>query len=747
MRLPILRTRGSRELALPDLFGGMNLRDSVNGVNDNQLIDSLNMWKADGTLKTRPATITRTIYDIANGISGGDGSDKTFFGENIKRHNIFKSGSYGDMQLCSAPCKGNATAAYIKIYVFWVGEKEYEQLPVLEFTEEKAIDSYFIVECKSKLYFYTNDQEIYTCESTVEDTSRWEKMNEEDYYAPLVLVHCSSQLGNNANKNHVMAAGTQLEGFNIISPYYRMSYSLYDEINAKKSQPNSDGDTHKYCNAIFDLLCPVNVAAYRGKKVKLEYTYGTQTYKHEVTLNGTGQNQQSLADDKSYRMEVRGTHVCLINTSGVVEFPEGSGNDNVIITAPFLNFDENGVKSLKEDKKRVFSMTESIWFGGDSAGLDGGTRLFLCNNRNKKLKGLVSWSGLNDPTYFSENSYFYVGNSGERVTGFGKQQDMLVIFKERETWYTQYRRNTDISAENLVSQSVVDFTASSVFFPLTQINPNIGCPYPESVQLCRNRLVWLGYDGAVHTLVSNNQYNERSIYTVSEMVQRRLKEEDGKKVSSADWNGYYCLSFGERMYLMDYNCYGYNYISSYSKAEDANIQIPWYYWEIPSVGFAGKTPMVRVNDNLMFVGYLQEVRVLNDAIMRVVFDKTSKFDTVQFDDGRDIGIMPVVCSFTTKLFEFNAPHIRKNVERVNLQLGNNGAAPITVSFITEVGTEEQMIILEGDSAEHYAADFVESKALFPCIRNVARFGIKLFCNGNMAIDGMIIKYKYTGGSR
>jgi len=730
MNLPIFKNRRSKELEVSDLFGGLNLRDSVSDVNNNQLTDSFNMWQSDGMLKTRPGTKSSTLFEIPN-------RGMSFKGEDIKKHNVFKNGIKGEMQLFSAPCKRDDVNGFIQIYMFFVGKDELEQLPVLKFSESKAIDSYFITESKDKLYFYTNDQEIYILETNADDVSGWVKLKEEEYYAPLVLVHCTSQLGASSSKNHVMASGTQLEGYNIISPYYRMSYSLYDEVNAKEST-NSEGKTYKYCNAIFDLIVPVSVSAYSGKKLKLEYTDVTGTHKHEITLNGTNTDQFSDADKNELKLQVKGRYVQLVNESGsVAEFSEGSGRDNVIITAPMLTFDDNGVKSLKEDKKRVFSMTQSIWYGGDSSGLDGGTRLFLCNNRNKKLKGLVSWSGLNDPTYFPENSYFYVGDNNERVTCFGKAQDMLVIFKERETWFTKYMRNTNITAESVINQSVIDYSASSVYFPLTQINPNIGCPYPETVQLCRNRLVWLGYYGAVHTLVTNNQYNERNIYTVSEMVQRKLKDEDGTKAFSADWNGYYCLSFGGRMYLMDYNCYGYNYISSYSKTEDANKLIPWYYWELCSAEYSCKTPLACIGDNLMFIKYRQEASVLNDCVEKFVFD-----EELDRDDETNI-----LSTFTTKLFEFGAPHLRKNIDRVNLQLGNNKGAIIFINFLTEGGVETQAVQLIGDEEANYAPNFVESKALFPCIRNVSRFGLKLICEGKISLEGAIIKYKYTGGCR
>jgi len=63
-RHPIIRNDSLRSLRIPDLMGGINLRDSVNMINDNQMTESLNMWWADGTLKTRPAVEGEVITEI-----------------------------------------------------------------------------------------------------------------------------------------------------------------------------------------------------------------------------------------------------------------------------------------------------------------------------------------------------------------------------------------------------------------------------------------------------------------------------------------------------------------------------------------------------------------------------------------------------------------------------------------------------------------------------------------------------------
>lgn len=69
-----------------------------------------------------------------------------------------------------------------------------------------------------------------------------------------------------------------------------------------------------------------------------------------------------------------------------------------------------------------------VWRGMESIAC--GTRLFLGSNTEETNKNLVVWSDPDNPLYFPENNYFSVGENSSAVTGFGRQADMLVIFKE-----------------------------------------------------------------------------------------------------------------------------------------------------------------------------------------------------------------------------------------------------------------------------------------------------------------------------
>ena len=44
MKYPMINRQPRREVNVPQLSGGLNLRDSLSGIRDNQMTDCVNMW-------------------------------------------------------------------------------------------------------------------------------------------------------------------------------------------------------------------------------------------------------------------------------------------------------------------------------------------------------------------------------------------------------------------------------------------------------------------------------------------------------------------------------------------------------------------------------------------------------------------------------------------------------------------------------------------------------------------------------
>lgn len=719
MRLPIKRPISASILSLPDLSGGLNLRDGLSEILDNQLTECQNMWWRNGVLKTRPG-----IDSKAERIATFDRVEEQTV--NIKNFPSVKYLINGESCFLQVAHITVSDSCYLKFY--WIGSNKTTDIASISGVPLNT--TFFVCIQKDTLYCFTSAQKIYTLELSA-DKPTWKELTNSDMYVPQVLMQCEKIEGKNATRDQVLASGVMIEGFNILSDYYTISYNSYNPMIVTQENPAHEMRYH----------LPESITKkYAGKTVTAVYKKDGKEHTHSVTITNSGtswtETEQNLGDRMI--MKVWKNNITFWYDSDTIATVEDGGEDDLVITAPYI--------TSEVDKKKIFGMTQCEWFGGNASGLEGGTRLFL--GGNESAPSLVLWSDLNKPLFFPENSYFYVGDSTSKVTGFGKQSDLLVIFKENETWCTSYQQNTNITAEDLIKQNVVDYTASSVYFPLVQINTTIGCTYPDTIQLCRNRLVWFGNGNKVYTLVSESPYNERSIFCVSEMINRMFEPYGAyKNPTSCDWNGYYCLCFGNEIYLMDYNCYGFTHVASYSKTEDANIRIPWFYWVMPADSI-----IATLNGDIVLTYYHEGNSFQNCGIIsNALSEKNGPVDKIVVENENQEEMVlagtPILSMLKTKLFDFGAPHVRKNIEQVNLQLGNNGGNEIKVRFITENGSDETELYLSGIDTKSNSAGFVDSRAVFPCIKQTLKFAIQLESLGDLAVDSVILKYRTTGGAR
>lgn len=734
MKYPTINKQPMRTVNIPELSGGVNLRDGVSAVNDDQLTDCENVWFADGLLKTRPAFVKETDipYDGYTPVQGEyDGTD--FQKENATK---IKNGIICRLISVRTNWKvsGTANEGSTRIRFIWVGSDNNgktvtEELPYISYGGDDKIISHFTVQFKKSLYCF--------CETSAGGNVygyyggySWGLLGELDYYIPTVVTHCkASHTLSDGYAGELEVNGTQLEGYNTIGNYYKLIYSTVN------TSADVTGDSYTMAYGI-----PEDTYAdkYKGMYVKANYIdVGGHSHGHAVQLQGKPSNYWVWE-------EYAGTDGLVMGVSArQIRFKVGSKTgadatltesdyieDNLEIIAPYIS----------DSKSKVFAMTRSVWFGGDAKGLSGGTRLFLCGNTQENERSLVMWSGLNDPLYFPENCYAYVGNSNQTAVAFGRQSDMLVIFKENETFFTRYTQNDSITADELINQSVVDYTASSVYFPMIQLHSSIGCDCPDTVQLCRNRLVWACSDGNVYTLVSENQYNERAIFKISEMVKRRLSAENFTNAYSADVNGKYFLFTGSSIYVMDYESYGYNYISSYTKTDDAQLRIPWWYWSIEQNHYLP----IAISDTLLLFAEGGSSSFNYEIDFRV-FSADGDSDSDDTPDGESKKIQTML---KTKAFDFGAPAYTKDVPLVNIAFGNNAGEPVTVEFTSDKGNcgIEEVTLSDGADDE-YSPEYVHNRQLRPCAHGVTRFVVTVKCNGAVSVDSISLNYRTLGGAR
>lgn len=156
------------------------------------------------------------------------------------------------------------------------------------------------------------------------------------------------------------------------------------------------------------------------------------------------------------------------------------------------------------------------------------------------------WSGnhiVMDPGYFPISQYNFAGATEEFVTGFGRQQNMLVIFKEHSVGRATMG-TTQMGTDRVLI--TMDYTA---------INDRIGCDMPWSIQLVENNLVFANSEQGVHRVADSSAAYENNIQNISRKVDNNLLPllRKAERVSSFDDGGRYWLVADGEVYAWDYS--------------------------------------------------------------------------------------------------------------------------------------------------------------------------------------------------
>lgn len=153
-----------------------------------------------------------------------------------------------------------------------------------------------------------------------------------------------------------------------------------------------------------------------------------------------------------------------------------------------------------------------------------------------------------DPGYFPFEQFNLAGDAQDAITGFGKQQNMLVIFKEKSI--------------GRASLSTAEMASGRVLLTMnyTAINAAIGCDLPGSIQLIENNLVFANTKNGVCIVRDSSSAYENNITPVSRKVDNGLLPllKRAKTVCSHDDGERYWVAGDGEVYCWDYTLSGYS---------------------------------------------------------------------------------------------------------------------------------------------------------------------------------------------
>lgn len=336
------------------------------------------------------------------------------------------------------------------------------------------------------------------------------------------------------------------------------------------------------------------------------------------------------------------------------------------------------------------------------------------------------WSGSHsvlDPTYFPMDYYNLAGSADEYITGFGKQQNMLVIFKSRSVGKAYF------STETINSRDYLRLSYQP-------INDKIGCDLPDTIQLVSNNLVFANTLGGVYMITDTTSAGENTIVRLS----RNINGTDARKglldaVRNVSASAVVSFDDGQRYWIcVNDDCYLWDYLISPYLGDETKLS--WFYFNnIDPVSW------IKTADDVMY---------LND------FGRIVRFTPGSYADFGES--MYRKYRFATHFF--NTYEVLKDVIKVILVVRSDTNSTMELTYETDYESRKDLTPIRAYSYQlsprnlSYRALSVVKYAQ-ACIRRPGCFHIRHFtmtlennvAYTDMSVVGAQIFYKYAGGDR
>lgn len=252
-------------------------------------------------------------------------------------------------------------------------------------------------------------------------------------------------------------------------------------------------------------------------------------------------------------------------------------------------------------------------------------------------------------------------------------------------------------------------------------------------------------------LKTTSQYNKVNVSKISAMIERTLKQHynnltDVQKtlVTSAVYDGHYFLKIHNKIYVLNYDDYYFSNLPAYASNKKAQRQLKWYIWDFPGTGaeffsFAvGNKIFLFISDN---IGRQRSFEKMN-----IDMNSPSTGIDVYYNFKGEKEESEVESVVQTKMFDFGAMDIFKSIEQMYIGFGES-PSEICIEYLTEKGTVAEKSLEINDEVQIFSPQYIKTKRFLPGIKRALRFGLRVNAKGRIAVDGILIKYKYMGVTR
>lgn len=671
MKYPFLEPRRTKQFFIDALQNGCNLQDGERQTENAQLLKAENLWWKNGALRTRPALNgngREVLVSSHASVTWKFSGEETFgAGENGRR---FLRRTYN--VLAQTVCLETGILTYGG---YWNMQGKLE-------STDTSLDG-MVVEypytATENVLIFLNNGKIYAQHST---DFTWREVSGEAY-VPCVLIDGKG------------IATKWQEGINP-APNYEGRNLLTDRFCAKYT---TDGLGYVFCLPYTDIS-------------------GSDTIVVRYCNELGGEQVYTVPADESYsERDENGIRVGVSRVKGTFFFANEAHDYIPLPSVKKNNLTVYASKARTQRQKNIVgSMRVSTWYGGSRAG--GESRRFFSGS--EVVPNRVYWTAQGQPLYFPFSNYIAVGDVRETVVAFGKQDDKLILFKEKEI-YSLYGPKGTVSELWEDGQLSVTANAHTEYFALSQVHSGVGCASSCTVQLCGNQLYWLSAQGGVCTLVGGaNGYAVRELSSPIAPLLSERTATDRKTALSCVLDGHYVLCMSDRMYVLRVDEKLFGQYTGVSKQQPA-----WYVWKIP------------FGLNLQYLcGTGQSALAIAATPEGTdLFEQVLQFEDASFDvvpQGGVLTAIPVEGTLITKHYDFGLPFTRKRILRLHTGLETAADTTVRFSYWLDAREREEAVMLTAPSGVC---------TLTPACARVQRFGICIKLQGAGAVDSIAVIYR------
>lgn len=305
-----------------------------------------------------------------------------------------------------------------------------------------------------------------------------------------------------------------------------------------------------------------------GGTAVVDYEVGVYDGNNVIDWTEDANHKHSIVVEVDDAVKTEGTDYTVNDTDKKITFI-GDGPDEGSLNVKFtFTLVDN---TFQVERGQILSCKFYDTFGGSN-----NSRLFIAGCGYSKYFYTQAY----DISYFPESNFATLGNTEEDITGFGRQYNVLIVFKPREVYsiysYTQ-TSTTTVMEEQIGLES----------FKSQLVNASIGCDAPNSIQLVNNLLTWFNSKEGVCTLVSTNIQDERNVRIISRNIDYTNNfgvkgvldyDEDLDSIQSVDYGNRYFLVFPSSgiCFMWDYEIQPYVVTS---RGDTDPRKLDWYLFD------------------------------------------------------------------------------------------------------------------------------------------------------------------------